>query len=97
MRVIRDDIWLCTDCLMIAVNGDASGLDYHYDSETAEKRLADIEMGLNALGPHLVPDFDSDSGEGCEEEIGAWVTRKECDCCRDYHHGSRHRFAILGP
>lgn len=96
MRVVRDELWFCTDCLHVAVNGDASGLDYHYPPEEAAKRLAEIEAGLTALGPNLVPDFDSETGEGCEEEIGAWCTRRPCDCCKDHLHGSRHRFAVLG-
>jgi hypothetical protein len=30
MRIVRDDLWLCVDCLFVAVNGDYTGLDYHY-------------------------------------------------------------------
>jgi hypothetical protein len=98
MRVIRDDIWLCTECLIVAVNGDESPLVYSYGHGTPDfhKRSKAIETGLDRLGPRLVPDFDSESGEGCEEEIGAYVTRRPCDCCRTHLHGSRHRFAILG-
>jgi len=96
MIVVRDDVWLCEDCLFVAVNGDASGLDYHYGEEEAAKRLAAIEAGLDKLGPHLVPDFDSETGEGIEAEIGARCTRQPCACCGDHHHGSRHRFAVLG-
>lgn len=76
---------------MLAVNSDATGLDYHYKPDEAAKRLAAIEAGLEELGPHLVPDFDSETGEGCEE-----FTWRECACCKDTHQGSRHRFAVLG-
>ena len=27
VTVIRDDLWLCDDCALWAVNGDASGID----------------------------------------------------------------------
>lgn len=32
MEIVRDGIQLCDDCLIIAVNGDYTGLDYHYGS-----------------------------------------------------------------
>lgn len=91
MKVVRDDLWLCSDCLMVAVNGDATGLDYHYSAEEAAKRLAAIEAGLDALGPHLVPAFDSETGKGIEE-----FSRRECDCCGEHLAGERHEFATLG-
>lgn len=95
MKVIRDGIWLCSDCLIVAVNGDTSGIDAGSDDATA-KRLAAICTGLDDLGPHLVPSFDSATGEGIEEEIGAYCTRQPCACCKTPLHGSRHEFAILG-
>lgn len=101
MKVIHDDIQLCEDCLHAAVNGDFSGLDYHYGTGTdrfgrkvgpsADERQAEIEAGLERLGVHLVPDFDSETGDGCEE-----FSTRRCDCCSTRLHGSRYRFAILG-
>ncbi len=85
MIIAVDDIWLCSECMIIAVNGDASGLDYSYPPKEAAEKLAAIEAGLTELGPHLVP------VEGEEE-----FSRRECDCCGDWHHGTRHEFAILG-
>ena len=32
MKIIRDGLWLCQDCMIIAVNGDYTGLDYSYGS-----------------------------------------------------------------
>lgn len=94
MIVVRDDLWLCVDCLMIAVNGDASGLDYSYGEKTNE-RLKAIEAGLGALGPHLVPDFDLESDD--EDKRGhrdfSWCG---CDCCGSRLGGEFHRFAVLG-
>ena len=89
MIIVRDDLWLCEDCMIFAVNGDATGID------DSTRELAVVE-GVGELGPHLVPSFDSETGDGCEEEIGVWCTRQPCDACGSRLHGSRHRFAILG-
>jgi len=90
VHVTIDDLWLCDDCLMVAVNDDASGLDYHYSPDEAEARLRAIEDGLTALGPDLVPDFDSETGDGID-----YYSRVDCDCCGTNLHGQRHRFAVL--
>lgn len=83
MKVIQDDLWLCQDCTMYAVNGDTSGIE-------SEKREREVVEGVNSLGPHLVPDF-GDDGEGEEE-----FSRTPCDACGTRLAGSRTRFAILG-
>jgi hypothetical protein len=84
MQVIRDGIQLCEDCLFAAVNGDVSGIE-------SDERVLAVEAGLEKLGPHLVSDFDSESGKGiCEHSV------LPCDCCGTKLHGSRHEFAILG-
>ncbi|WP_280553448.1 hypothetical protein [Halomonas sp. 25-S5] len=36
--IIDDDFMVCTDCLMIIVNDDATGLDYSMDEEEAAER-----------------------------------------------------------
>lgn len=92
MIVVRDDLWLCADCLLIAVNDDASSLDYYYGDRAAE-RLAIIVAGLEKLGPHLVPDFDSETGEGIEEFYRPFLG---CACCGSRLAGEFHRFAVLG-
>jgi hypothetical protein len=91
VKVIQDDLWLCDDCLLAAANGDFTGLDYHYQGKEADRRLKAIKEGLKNLGPHLVSDFDSESGEGIEE-----FSRSECDCCGQHLAGQRHRLAVLG-
>ncbi len=91
MRVVRDDLWLCHDCLFAAVNGDFTGLDAHYQKDESERRMVAIVAGLDRLGPHLVPDFDSEKGEGVED-----FSRRVCDCCGTRLAGTRHRFAVLG-
>ena len=57
MRTIAEDIWLCQDCLMVAVNGDYTSLDYYLPAKQAEIKAKEIDAGL-ALLPGLVPDFD---------------------------------------
>ena len=70
MKVIHDNLWLCTDCLMIAVNGDASSLDYHH-GDKADEREVEINEGLERLGPNLVTFFNT------EEDNGFWC--RSCD------------------
>ena len=124
MKIIRDDIQLCTDCTIAAVNGDFTGLDYHYGYEWkcltcardgrgrtpdrcpsclseqdqnhgphsgADLRMAEIVAGLEKLGPHLVPDYDSETGKGIDE-----FSSRPCGCCGTRLAGERHDFAILG-
>lgn len=85
MRVVQDDLWLCPDCTIAAVNGDVSGID-------SDARVAEVWAGLERLGPHLVSDFDSESGEGYRE-----FSRCGCDCCGSPLAGTMYRFAVLGP
>jgi hypothetical protein len=88
MKVIRDDLWLCDDCLFYAVNGDTSGID-------DPNRERDVIEGVNALGPHLVPDFDS--AEDADEDNGIReFSYRPCDACGTRLGGGRHRFAVLG-
>lgn len=82
MKVVAE-LWLCEDCMIVAVNGDVSGIE-------DEKQIAKVEAGLDRLGPHLVPDYDSETGDGYLEF--SW---RGCDCCQSGRGGSLHRFAIL--
>lgn len=99
MQVIRDDLWFCDDCLIVAVNGDYSGVDTFYPpgqtreehQAAVDKRIAAIDAGLEALGPHVVPDYDSETEEGIRD-----FSSRNCDCCGTHLAGTRHRFAILG-
>lgn len=94
MKVVRDDLWLCPDCMIVAVNGDVSGIQYSYGPEgedAVDKRIAEIYAGLEALGPHLVPDNEGQYGDGHEE-----FAHKTCACCRHSWGGEWFRFAVLG-
>lgn len=55
MQVVASDIWLCSDCTIVAVNDDVSGIDEGSERET-ERRIHEIYAGLEALGPNLVSD-----------------------------------------
>lgn len=90
MRIARE-VWLCVDCLIVAVNGDYSGFDFCYPDLTArDKRIAQVDAGLERLGPHLAPDYDSETGEGIRE-----FSSCGCDACGSPLAGEMHRFAIL--
>lgn len=65
MEIIRD-IWLCGDCLPVAVNGDYSHLDYTYEGQKAARVAKIIDDGLARL-PGLVPDFTSETERVCSE------------------------------
>jgi hypothetical protein len=80
MEVVIDDIWFCVDCTMYAVNGDLP-----------EEGEGDCTEGVNAYGPHLVMDDDSETGEGHLE-----FSRCRCDACGSHLGGERYRFAVLG-
>jgi hypothetical protein len=86
MKIVRDNIMLCDDCTIVACNGDTSGIE-------TDERVKDVEDGLARLGPNLVSDFDSETGDGIEEF--SW---RGCDCCDENRRkgGRLHRFAILG-
>ena len=89
MIVIRDDLWLCVDCLMFACNGDTSGVT-DYPNEP-DKRIKEVIDGVTALGEHLVPDFDSETEEGIRD-----FSSCGCDACGSGLAGTMHRFAVLG-
>jgi hypothetical protein len=58
MKIIRD-LWLCSDCMPVAVNGDYSHLDHSYTERGATRLMHEINRGLAKL-PGLVPDFGGD-------------------------------------
>jgi hypothetical protein len=96
-RVTHDDLWLCDDCTIMAVNGDDSALD-NMRPEDAERRRAEMSAGFEHLATlgHLVSDDDGETGDGREE-----FSNRPCACCESGRGstriaGSRTRFAILG-
>ena len=73
------NIAFCQDCFEISVTGDVSMLDYHYGAKGAEKRLKEIEGGLEQFKGIL-------SFTGEEDEFST----RQCDCCKTYLAGKRH-------
>lgn len=85
MKIVRDDLWLCVDCTIWACNGDASGIE-------GDDRVRAVQDGVAELGPHLVPDFDSEAEEGIRD-----FSSCGCDACGSPLAGQMTRFAVLGP
>lgn len=83
MRIERAKLYLCTDCTLVACNG-SHGADIESD------QLTRTNTGLARLGPHLVPNFDSETGDGLET-----FSRVPCDACGSHLAGYRARFATL--
>lgn len=81
MRVANDCIWLCSNCAQIACNGP-HGVEL-LDKDTTLN-------GLTKLGAHLVPNFDSETGDG----IRAFSSRI-CGSCGSSLAGYRAKFAQL--
>jgi hypothetical protein len=82
MRVLQDGLYLCSDCTQVACNGP-----HGIELEDAQATMD----GLALLGPHLVPDFNSDTGEGLRT-FDNWP----CEACGTSLAGYRAQFAILG-
>jgi hypothetical protein len=76
-------LYLCSDCTLIACNGP-------YGMDISPRDLDTLVQDVTKLGPYLVPDFDSESGDGIWE-----FSRIPCDSCHTQLAGYRARFAIL--
>lgn len=81
--IVMDDLWLCDDCTIAAVNDDYTGLDYHYGPDEAADRVAAIHEGFERLG-YLAP---------MDNELE--FSRMPCDCCRTTLAGRRTEFVVL--
>lgn len=92
MKIVADDLRFCSDCTIIAVNGDYTGLS-HYEEE-ADKRKEEIDAGMARLAKdgHITPNFDSETGDGLWE-----FSRVECSCCGTRLAGYRARFCLMRP
>ena len=87
MKVIIENLALCTDCTMAAVNDDYSGLDYHYTEEESATRYEEITDGLKKLGIGLCYDSSQEDDE---------FSHRTCDCCGTRLAGRRCFFIVLG-
>jgi hypothetical protein len=86
MKIIQDNLVLCSDCMLLAETGD-----YSFYSANAPKRVEEIKSGLDRLGRNLVCNFDSETGDGVNE-----FSSRTCDCCNSNLAGTRYRYAVLG-
>lgn len=82
----KHELWFCDDCLMYAVNGDLTGLDYYLSQREADARAKEIEAGYDALvkqGDVFSDDYDASDGDSVQYE------------CRDCGEiGRRHDFPM---
>src|SRR5260370_20533690 len=83
MRIIRDNVWLCSDCTFVACNGP-------HGTDIPENTIAGILGGLKRLGQHLVSNFDSEIGDGLLE-----FSSLSCDSCKEWRARYRAPFARL--
>jgi hypothetical protein len=60
------DVWLCVDCTILSVNGDASGID--------PARLTACESGLDRLG-EISPNWTNDEENGCGSRLAGEMHR----------------------
>lgn len=80
MNITVTDLWLCDDCTQAAVNGDLTSLDYHYSPDEADERLAEIQHGLERLGPNLVIDINDPDEDPCDTYTRSmWVQEVQDD------------------
>jgi hypothetical protein len=85
MKVIIENLRLCQDCTLAAVNDDYSGLDYYLNEAESLERQKEIVAGLESLGLGLV----------CGDDTDEFSTRK-CDCCGTRLAGERTLFSVIG-
>jgi hypothetical protein len=83
VRVIEDELYLCVDCTIATNNGDYSGMDAEQEKATRD--------GLTKLGPYVVCNFDSETGDGLEQ-----FSNTPCAACETTLAGYRARHAQLG-
>lgn len=74
---------VCDDCLLGIVNGDFSGIDYHYSGEEAEKRYNHVVKSINKMPPNITTGNNGDN----DENYGT------CDCCGEKETKLNHMVA----
>lgn len=85
MQILDDNFMVCSECIQAIANDDYSGLDYHYDRESADNRASHIRNGIMHAGGNIcIGDSDKD------EEFST----SSCDCCGGQLAGSRHHCVL---
>jgi hypothetical protein len=85
MEIIDERFMVCTDCISIIANDDASSFDYYY-GDKADEREAEVRKAINETEGHIVP------GDSENDQEFSW---NPCDCCGSNLAGSRFQCAIL--
>lgn len=83
MRILDDDIQLCVDCTMLAVNGELPE-----DPKTERACLAGLATLQTAEQQLVSYSTDEDNGE-------IEFSKRSCECCGSHLAGTRQRFTLL--
>ena len=87
MEILDDNFMVCEDCIQVIANDDYTGLDYHYNEQDSQRRMDEINAGLEKVGAGLCCG-DSDKNDD--------FSLYSCDCCGSDLHGERFHCVILG-
>jgi hypothetical protein len=84
MVTIVGELWVCTRCMILSVNGD------DIDPEGTEQPWS-LEPSAD-----VAPNFGNDEDSSDEDNGERDFSKSPCDACGDTDHGSRFRFAVFG-
>lgn len=89
VKILDDPFMVCTDCLMIIANDDATGLDGSMGDEEAAEREREIREAIAEIqrtaGIIAVGDSDQDDA----------FSTTPCACCRSRLAGQRHHCVLF--
>jgi hypothetical protein len=89
VKILDDSFMVCTDCLMIIANDDATGLDYSMTEEEAavrEREIRDVIAELQRSGGRVAV------GDSALDDA---FSATPCACCRSRLAGPRHHCVLL--
>ena len=73
---------VCSDCYTLEATGDATFLDYYYDSDEAKDCLDAIEIGYERI--------TKGNGHIVAGELLYDFDKQPCECCVSQLHGQRY-------
>ena len=89
LEILDDRFMVCTDCHMVIINDDASGLDYSLDEDAANEREEQIREAVSEVqsdGSYIVAGDDDQNDE---------FSSRACDCCGTHLAGERYHCRLL--
>jgi hypothetical protein len=89
-EVLRE-VWLCSDCMIVQVNDDATGIESEARVEAVYRGLRELADSHPNPTAHVSMHFDPETGDGCED-----FSACACGACGTRLAGARYRFAIVG-